>query len=193
MKYLLIIYFIIVAHFTMAQTLSKAEKKALQKEIKEMQKNPAKYKQFKEGIIEKKDALTKLEGQIDDLSESISTNQQQLTEKDKRIKELSDEIARMKTETDETEKVIKTQTNEEGIVYKVQVSIDDASLYQEISEVSGEKRPVFTGDQDEDGTKKYTLGFFKDKAEAETFRKYLQLLRIKDAKVTAYKDGKKME
>lgn len=184
---------LVSGNLAFAQNISKAEKKALQKELKEMSKNPIKYKQFKEGIQEKKDAVTKLDGQIEDLNESINNTQQQASEKDKRIKELGDEIARLKTDNKETDNVIKNSTNEQGIVYKVQVAIDDASLYQEISEIDGQKRPVFSGDQDEDGEKKYTLGYFKDKAEAETFRKYLQLLRIKDAKITTYKDGKKVE
>jgi polyribonucleotide nucleotidyltransferase len=62
---------------------------------------------------------------------------------------------------------------------------------QEVSEVDGKTRPVFSGDQDEDGAKKYTLGFFKEKTEADTFCQYLKLLRIKDAVVVKYENGKK--
>jgi TolA-binding protein len=190
---LLIAFMAITVSLSYGQGLSKAEKKALQKEIKELQKNPAKYKQMKDGVQEKKDHLTKLDGQIDDLNESINGTQEKLKEKDTRIKELSDEIARLRTEKEETDKVVKTNTNGEGLIYKVQVQIDDSSLYQEVSEIDGKSRPIFSGEQDEDGTKKYTFGYFKDKAEAETFRKYLQMLRIRDAVVVAYKDGKKIQ
>jgi DNA repair exonuclease SbcCD ATPase subunit len=177
----------------LAQKPTKAEQKALKKELKEMQKNPAKYKQLKESIQEKKEQLAKLDGDIADLNETINNTQQQINEKDKRLKELSDELARMNVEKRETDNAIKTQTNEQGLVYKVQIPIDDSALYQEVSEIDGQKRPVFSGDTDTDGTKKYTLGYFKDKKEAETFRNYLQMLRIKDAKVVTYKDGKKAQ
>lgn len=176
---------------TIAQKLSKEEKKALQKELKELQKNPAKYKALKEAIEERKVNLNKLDGQLAEISTSITEVQSQIVEKDKRIKELGDEFARIQTENKDTQKVVKKETNADGIVYKVQVPVDESSLYEEISEIDGKKRPVFSGEQDEDGKKKYTFGYFKDKKDAETFKKYLQTLRIKDAKVETYKDGVK--
>lgn len=184
---------LLMCEWAIAQKPSKAEQKALKKELSEMKKNPAKYKQLKDNIQSKKEQLAKLDGDIADLNETINSTQNQINEKDKRLKELSDEIARMNVEKRETDNVIKTQTNEQGLVYKVQIPIDDSALYQEVSEIDGQKRPVFSGETDTDGTKKYTLGYFKDKKEAETFRNYLQMLRIKDARVVAYKDGKKMQ
>jgi len=173
--------------------MSKAEKKALKKEIKDMQKNPLKYKQLKDGIDEKQKHLTDLDKEISELTDAISSNQEKINEKDKKIKELGDEIARMETAKREINTAEKNSTNIEGLVYKVQVEVDETALYQEISEIDGQKRPVFTGEEDEDGSKKYTLGYFRSQSEAETFKNYLHTLRIKDAKVVAYKDGKKVE
>ncbi|MCU0445676.1 MAG: hypothetical protein MUE85_12250 [Microscillaceae bacterium] len=194
-KLFIIVLSLILSQLSLAQNpkLSKAEQKQLKKELKELQKNPARYKQMKDAIQEKKDQLVKLDGEIDDLNESIASTNEKIVDKDKRLKELSDEIARMNIEKRETENIIKKETNEEGVIFKVQVPIEDAALYQEVSEIDGQKRPVFSGDTDADGTKKYTLGYFKDKAEAETFRNYLNMLRIRDAKVVAYKDGKKVD
>lgn len=177
----------------LSQKISKAEKKALLNEIKAYQKNPLRYKQFKQGIQEKKEMLQSLNKEAEDLNEAIDSKQKVLNEKELKIKELGDEIARLKTASEETDKAIRNQTNIEGLVYKVQVEIDDAQLYQEVSEIDGKKRPVFTGDEDEDGKKKYTLGYFKSKNEAETFKKYLNMLRIRDAIIVAYKDGKRIE
>lgn len=176
---------------TAQDKLTKAEKKALQAEIKAYQKDPAKYKAFKEGIQTKKEHISKLDGQIADLTEAINAGKSKLTEKEQRVKDLVDEINRLKSEKTETDNVVKNSTNEAGILYKVQVPIEDAALYQEVSEVDGKTRPVFSGDQDEDGAKKYTLGFFKEKTEADTFCQYLKLLRIKDAVVVKYENGKK--
>jgi uncharacterized protein (DUF3084 family) len=194
-KLLMITLGLILSQLTMAQPtkLSKAEQKQLKKELKDLQKNPARYKQMKDAIQDKKDQLVKLDGEIDDLNEAITSTNEKIVDKDKRIKELSDEIARMNVEKRETDNVIKNETNDQGIVFKVQVPIEDAALYQEVSEIDGQKRPVFSGETDADGAKKYTLGYFKDKKEAETFRSYLNMLRIRDAQVVAYKDGKKID
>lgn len=191
-KYFLFFLCVFFVQFATAQEkLTKAEKKALQAEIKAYQKDPAKYKAFKEGLQTKKEHIAKLDSQIEDLTTVIDGGKSKMTEKEQRVKELVDEINRLKSEKTETEKVVKNTTNEQGILYKVQVPIEDAALFQEVSEVDGKTRPVFSGDQDEDGKKKYTLGFFKDKAEADTFCKYLKLLRIKDAIVVKYENGKR--
>ncbi len=196
MKYTLLLSFICsLCFFSLSTTyaqLNKAEKKALKKEIKDLTRNPEKYKALKEGIREKKDELTRLEANIDDVEASMQEVKQKINEKNAEEKRLIDELDRLKREKRETQNVINTQTNLDGLVYKVQVEVNDAALYQEISEIDGTKRPVFTGDEDEDGIKKYTLGYFKDKKEAETFRDYLKILRIKDAKVVPYRDGKKV-
>lgn len=192
-KYCLASLFLLLACFAIAQDkLTKAEKKALQAEIKAYQKDPAKYKEFKQSLQTKKEHIAKLDGQISDLNEAINTGKTQLTEKEQRVKELVDEMNRLKTEKDETNKVVKNTTNEQGIFYKVQVPIEEAALYKEVSEVDGKTKPVFSGDQDDDGSKKYTLGYFKEKREADTFCQYLKLLRIKDAMVVKYENGKKV-
>jgi septal ring factor EnvC (AmiA/AmiB activator) len=192
MKYASLILLLLLGSFSLAQAqLNKAEKKALKKEIKDLSKNPEKYKALKEGIQEKKEELIRLEADVDDVEASMKDVQAKINEKNAEEKRLIDEIARLSLEKKQTQSVISNQTNLDGLVYKVQVEINDAALYQEISEIDGEKRPVFTGDEDEDGIKKYTLGYFKERKEAETFRDYLKLLRIKDAKIVPYRDGKK--
>lgn len=189
--FLIIISFLMINNIAFAQKLSKEEKKALQKELKELQKNPAKYKALKETIEERKVNLNKLDGQLTQVTTSIVDVQNQIIEKDKRIKELGDEFARIQIENKDTQKVVKKQMNADGTVYKVQVPINESSLYEEVSEIDGKKRPVFSGDEDADGKKKYTFGYFKEKKDAETFQKYLQMLRIKDAKIEVYTDGVK--
>ncbi len=193
MKYTFLSLLFLLGTISLAQAqLSRAEKKELKKEIRELSKNPEKYKELKEGIQEKKEELIRLEADVDDVEASIRDVQAKINEKNAEEKRLIDEIARLSLERKQTQNVINAQTNLDGLVYKVQVEINDAALYKEISEIDGEKRPVFTGDEDEDGVKKYTLGYFKDKKEADTFKDYLKLLRIKDAKVVPYRDGKKV-
>lgn len=173
-----------------SQELSKDEKKALKKEIKAMQKDPARYKSLKEGIQDKKEQVADLDRQINDLNGSIQATRGKIQEKDRQIKELENEIARMKVEKQELAIAERNQTNLEGLIYKVQVKIDDSAIYREVDQVTGKKRPVFTGETTQDGNKYYTLGFFNNKEEAESFRKYLNILRVKGAQIIAYKDGK---
>lgn len=191
-KYCLTFLALCLACLAVAQEkLSKAEKKALQNEIKAFQKDPAKYKAFKDAQQTKKEGLSRLDAQIADLNEAITKDTPKLQEKEGRVKQLVDEINRLKAEKVETDVVVNSNTDEKGVLYKVQVPIEDAALYQEVSEVDGTTKPVFSGDQDEDGKKKYTLGYFKNKSEADTFCQYLKLLRIKDAVVVKYQDGKR--
>lgn len=175
-----------------AQELSKDEKKALKKEIKNYKKNPEAFKAFKDGIEDKKKQLTRLNSQISEIDRSIQDVQNQVSQKDEQIKRLQDEIRRLEQQENETEVIVNDQTNLQGLVYKVQVSIDEAALYEKVDKTTGETQPVFTGEVDADGTKKYTLGYFRDKTEAETFKSYLKLLRIKNAIVVPYRDGKKV-
>ena len=55
-----------------------------------------------------------------------------------------------------------------------------------------ENNKNFSGEVDEDGTKKYTLGEFTDYWEADRFKKYLREMGVKDAWIVAYKDKKRL-
>lgn len=188
----LLISFCLFSWPLLSQDLSKDEKKALKKEIKAYKKNPEAFKTFKEGIESKKQQVVRLNSEINEVDRSIQDVRTQVADKDEKIKRLQEEIRRLEREKTETEAVVTDQTNLQGLVYKVQVSIDEGSLHEEVDLATGEKRLTFTGETDADGTRKYTLGYFRDKAEAQTFKDYLKLLRIKDAQVVPYRDGKKV-
>lgn len=173
-----------------AQQLTKAEKKALQKEIKDFQKNPQKYKDFKESLQNKKETVEKDQKELSKLEESIEEIKKEIKEKDTRIDQLGNELMRLQEEAKQTAKVEKKEANTEGVVYKVQIVIPENALYEDKSPDGG-KRVYFNGEQDADGVKKYTFGFFGEQAEAEKFKNYLQMLRIKDVIVTKYKNGVK--
>ena len=169
---------------------AKMSKKQLRRALKRYYKNPASFKEFKQKIEDKEAKLADLEKQ---LQTPINTDKidAEIAAKTKEEQTLRAEIERLKNEKKETKKVIKKETNEQGTIYKVQVEITDNDLYKEI--VQGEKKAVFTGDLDNDGLKKYTLGYFNDKAEAEKFVKILSELFIKAAKVVTYTDGKRID
>ncbi|SFC55351.1 hypothetical protein SAMN05421780_106232 [Flexibacter flexilis DSM 6793] len=89
-----------------------------------------------------------------------------------------------KTEVDAT----KPAGSSKGIIFKVQIgSFKNKDLAKYFN-----NNPNFSGDVDEDGSKKYTLGYFRDYWEADTFKKYLREMGVKDAWIVSYKDGKRV-
>ena len=187
MKYLILIALLGISLHTKAQKLNKAEKAALKAEISKMLKDPEQYKELKERIEKKRKQSKELDAQIGVINNSVKNKQVLLERKDKRIKELGDEIARLELENKERQKAIESHSNTQGIVYKVQIEVDESFLYSETDPVTGNKKVIFTSDpENTDGTRKYTLGYFSDKEEAETFKEYLRLLRVRDAIVVAY-------
>jgi hypothetical protein len=102
--------------------------------------------------------------------------------KNQKIEELSKEIEALKNSS--VQKSEKTK----GVVFKVQIGTfknKDLSKYFE-------NNKNFSGEVDEDGTKKYTLGEFTDYWEADRFKKYLREMGVKDAWIVAYKDKKRL-
>jgi hypothetical protein len=55
-----------------------------------------------------------------------------------------------------------------------------------------DNNPNFSGDTDQDGARKYTLGYFKNYWEADNFKKYLREMGVSDAWLVSYKDGKRV-
>lgn len=75
-----------------------------------------------------------------------------------------------------------------GRVFKVQIGYfrnKDLSKY-----FNNHKN--FSGEVDPDGSRKYTLGVFRDYWEADNFKKYLREMGVKDAWVVSYKNGKRV-
>lgn len=74
-----------------------------------------------------------------------------------------------------------------GTVFKVQVGAfrnKDLQKYLDIE-------TAFEGDIDQDGSKKYTIGFFRDYWQADNFKKLLRTMGMEDAWIVAYVDNKR--
>ena len=67
-----------------------------------------------------------MDAQIGVINNSVKNKQVLLDRKDKRIKELGDEIARLELENKERQKAIESHSNAQGIVYKVQIEVDES-------------------------------------------------------------------
>lgn len=174
--------------------LSKAEKKEWKKKAKEFAKNPANLKDFTEAKQTADNTVTKLNGDMKQLQSTVS-------DKNARIAELEDQISRMRGEltTAKTELAhlkenppVNAMDFSKGVVFKVQVGAfknKDLSKYFD-------NNPNFGGEaagKDANDTQRITIGIFRDYWEADTFKKYMRDMGVKDAWIVPYKDGVRVE
>ncbi len=174
--------------------LSKKEKKEWKKKAKEYKTNPAALKQLTEDKQTADNSVVDLSGQVKSLQSTIS-------DKDARIAELEDQISRMRSELNATKAElaqlrsappINPMDFSKGVVFKVQVGAfknKDLSKYFD-------NNPNFGGeaaDKDSNEPQKITIGIFRDYWEADTFKKYMREMGVKDAWIVPYKDGVRVE
>jgi hypothetical protein len=178
---------------TVFAQLTKAEKKEWKKKAKEMKKHPENLKTLSE---EKQVADTK----VVDLSGKVSQLEGTVAERDARITELEDQLSRMRGEVascnaalaklKETP-VIAPMDFSRGVVFKVQVgAFKNKNLAKYF-----DNNPNFGGEAGKEPTdpQKVTIGIFRDYWEADTFKKYMREMGVKDAWIVPYRDGTRVE
>ncbi len=178
--------------FNATAQMDKKEKKEWKKKAKEYAKSPDQLKQ----LVEDNQAL---QSQVTSLKAENTSMQSKLSDKDAKMSELQDDLAKLRsdlaaakaatreskpapTEMKSGEKMI------DGLVFKVQIGAfrnKDLSKYFENHENFG--------GESEDGMQKITLGQFRDYWEADTFKKYLREMGVRDAWIVPYQDGVRKE
>lgn len=174
--------------------LSKKEKKEWKKKAKEFAKNPASLKQLTEEKQTADNSVTDLSGKVTELQSSIS-------EKDSKIISLEEEIAQIRGQLSSVKAELAQMKStpaapapmdfSKGVVFKVQIGAfknKDLSKYFE-------NNPNFGGEaaKGEGDPQKLTIGVFRDYWEADTFKKYMRDMGVKDAWIVPYKDGQRVE
>lgn len=174
--------------------LTKAEKKEWKKKAKQYAKNPATLKQLSE---EKQTA----DVSVVDLTNQTKALNSQISDKNAKIAELEDQINRMRSELNtaraelaqlKANPVINPMDFSKGVVFKVQVGAfknKDLSKYFD-------NNPNFGGeaaDKDKNEPQRITIGVFRDYWEADTFKKYMRDMGVKEAWIVPYKDGQRVE
>lgn len=175
MKKIILLCFLGMAISVQAQDLSRAEKKALKKEIKAYKKNPASYKTM---MVKNKTTIEQQEAVIEDLSKQMEALRQEQSDLRDSIKALADRYAALKM-LEETRDQIPM-----GTVYQVQLG-----LYERLDLKSFNREGLVVKAEETDGGRRYVIGFFKNLEEAKKFNKDVQKLGIKDAFVSKYEDG----
>jgi hypothetical protein len=172
--------------------LSKAEKKELKARAKAFRKNPESLKTFSEAKQKAETTVVKQDG---DLKQAQST----ISDKNAKIAELEDQIAKMRGELSSVKAELAALKENppvhamdfsKGVVFRVQVGAfknKDLAKYFD-------NNPNFGGDAAEKGEpQRITIGIFRDYWEADTFKKYMRDMGVKDAWITPYRDGTRVE
>lgn len=163
------------------QKLSKDQKK----EAKEIKKQMSTMDPFEfKKIMEEHSSL---KGEVSSLNTKVETLQNELATKDSEIQNAQNELqeALQKQAVAKEENSKATNVSSKGVVFKVQIgAFKNKNLEKYMRNNSN-----FSGEVDKDGTKKYTLGYFRDYWEADTFKKYLREMGVKDAWIVPYRDG----
>lgn len=192
MKNQLILLFCLALIFASTEgysQLSKKEKKEWKKKAKEYARNPANLKQLEE---DKQTA----DSQVSSLTQRVNQLQSTMSSKDSRIAELEDQLAQTQNQLSAARAEL-TQMSQnpnpmdfsKGIVFKVQIGAfrnKDLSKYFQ-------NNPNFGGELGQDGAQRYTIGIFRDYWEADTFKKYMREMGVKDAWIVPYRDGNRVE
>ncbi len=183
----LLIVFVCTATGAFAQKKTK-EEKAQEKEWKKKLKDldPLQYK----ALLEERDGL---KTELTDLNSKVVSLEADLNAKNADNEKLLAQLKSAEQKLVEEQKSNVTKgggrVSANGVVFKVQIGAfrnKDLTKYFE-------NNPNFSGDVDADGTKKYSLGYFGDYWEADTFKKYLREMGVKDAWLVAYKNGQRVE
>jgi uncharacterized coiled-coil protein SlyX len=174
--------------------LSKAEKKEWKKKAKEFKKNPESLKQLSDQKVE---ADTK----VVDLSGKVREQEGTIAERDARITELEEQLSRMRGELAscnsqlvqlrQAPAVVNPMDFSKGVVFKVQVGAFKNKDLQKYFD----NNPNFGGEAGKEPTdpQKITIGIFRDYWEADTFKKYMRDMGVKDAWIVPYRDGVRVE
>ena len=135
------------------------------------------------------------------LQNDLKAAQSQVSDKNARIAELEDQIASMRGELTSTKAelanlkanpVVNPMDFSKGVVFKVQVGAfknKDLSKYFD-------NNPNFGGEaaaKDAGDPQRITIGIFRDYWEADTFKKYMRDMGVKDAWIVPYRDGTRVE
>ena len=173
--------------------MTKAEKKEWKKKFKSA--GIEGFKKLSEEKDEAKKQLSNLQStnedlatEVEDLEAKNSELQSEVEDYKKAAKETADKLSEQQADEQSDAYGDYARGNNKGVIFKVQVgsfrSFDITKYFN--------NHQNFSGDVDEDGTMKYTLGVFKEYWEADKFKKFMRSMGVKGAWVVSYKDGKRV-
>ncbi len=182
-------FFVLFSGHDASAQMTRKEQKEWKKRVKKL--SPEQYK----ALLDENSAL---KDQIRTLKQDANGVDSQIAEKDQQISDYQGQLASLRSELESAKSQASAAArqqaqasastgNQNGVVFKVQIG---AFKHKDLSQYL-DKGGEFQG-EDADGLKKYTLGIFRDYWEADTFKKYLREMGVKDAWIVSFKDGQRV-
>lgn len=165
--------------------MSKKEAKEWKKRIKKLQ--PAQYKQLLDENKSVKGQVTSLRTELGNVDDRIAEKDEQILSFQSQVSDLRNELTRVQSQAQAQPQPVTSSGSTEqdkGLAFKVQIG----SFRQKNLSKYLDNSKNFSGEE-EDGMRKYTIGFFREYNEADTFKKYLREMGVKDAWIVPYNDG----
>ena len=174
--------------------MSKKEQKEWKKKLKSL--SPDDYKNL---VDENK----RVKNQAASLKNELGGYESKLNDRDNQISQYQEQISTLRSELAATKRKLSSKPQAKapakkgvraekvdlsGVVFKVQIG---AFRNKDLSKYLNNNKN-FSGDVGADGLMRYTLGIFRDYWEADTFKKYLREMGVKDAWIVSFKDGNRV-
>lgn len=174
--------------FEASAQMDKKEAKEWKKRIKKLE--PEQYKQLLDENKSLKGQVTSLKTELGNVDDRLAEKDEQILSYQQQVGDLRQELSRAQSQQ-QAQNVASTNTGggideSKGIVFKVQLG-----AFQNKDLKKYDNSPNFSAEESGD-LQKYTIGVFRDYWEADTFKKYLREMGVKDAWVVSYKDGQRV-
>lgn len=168
--------------------MGKKEAKEWKKRIKKL--TPEQYKQLLDENKSLKGQVTSLKTELSNVDDRLAEKDQQISSYQQQVGDLRNELARAQAQA-KPKNVSPASTGgnieeNKGVVFKVQLG-----AFQKKDLKKYDNSPNFSA-EDAGGMQKFTLGVFRDYWEADTFKKHLRAMGVKEAWIVSYKDGQRV-
>ncbi len=171
--------------------MSKKEAKEWKKRIKQLQ--PEQYKQLLDENKSLKGQVTSLRTELGNVDDRIAEKDEQILSYQSQVSDLRNELTRVQSEAQaQPQQVVSNEPasnidEARGVVFKVQIG---AFTQKDLSKYKDNTRNF--SEEEEGGVRRYTIGVFREYWDADTFKKYLREMGVKDAWVVSYRDGQRV-
>lgn len=172
--------------------LSKQETKEWRSKAKEYAKKPALLKQLVEDKQIADDQVATLNQKINQVLASASTKDAQIADLENQLAQTRSQLTAANAQLAQNQSApapVVSNDYSQGVVFKVQIGSfrnKDLSKYFE-------NNPNFGGEMTEDGGQRISIGVFRDYWEADTFKKYMREMGVRDAWIVPYRDGQRVD
>ncbi len=172
----------VTATFDSVAQMSKKEAKEWKKRLKKLR--PEQYKQLIDENRSLKSQATVMRAELNNVDDSTAEREDQILQYQSQISDLRSQLSKAREQAKPTNVSGSGMDESRGVIFKVQIG---AFTNKDLSKYLDNARN-FSGEE-EGGVRKYTIGVFRDYWEADTFKKYLREMGVKDAWIVSYKDG----